>query len=106
MLYYLSYLVAGIMGVVMSRVLNKEQQMLTLIVVGVGGLFYAYFSHEVSTWICWLSFMVGFWVHRLMICWVRKNDNKERNLYSHYFTKDAKGNYTLHSFKIIDGGRR
>jgi hypothetical protein len=92
-----------------TNYIGQWRKILCLLVIGIGGFVFCWFSQYPLNWVGWGSYMTGF----LLVFFVGKKDSKEilekevaealQEDYNH-ITKDANGNVKVRTFKIYNGG--
>jgi len=103
--------VATVGAGMVTNYLEKGQKIICLIVIGIGGFVFCWFSPYVLNWVGWTCYMVGFFGVFL----IRKDEAKRKfqeevlsNCDDEYLhiTKDANGDVKVRTFKVYDGGLR
>lgn len=103
---YVSCLAAG--GV--TNYIGTGRKILCLIVIGIGGFVFCWFSPYALNWLGWGSYMAGF----SMVFLMGKQAAKERLMKEAFdgfeeehlhITQDANGNVKVNTFKVYNGGR-
>ena len=92
-----------------TNYIGAEKKILCLIVIGIGGFIFCWFSPYALSWIGWGSYMTGF----LIVFFIGTEDAKKKlqeEILSNfederqYITKDGNGNVKINTFKVYSGG--
>ena len=109
-LIMVGYCLCVVAGAV-TNYIGTGRKIMCLLVIGIGGFVFCWFSPYPLNWVGWGSYMTGFILVFLMGKQAAKEriqkeifDALEDNEYQH-ITKDANGNVKVRNFTVYNGGQ-